>query len=201
MGKSVNVRARVISYLRGAPRDEKDRRLREQAASVRGEALGSEPEAILREQELIRRRRPPLNFQREVAERPAVSGDRVLVLPGPTPRRRTLLMLRDGVLAARLTVGLRREGRERARRALVETYLGGAASRADDTDAREGGFLLSSWIRRHPNRALWFDPTQAPDEEEAVALLERYLDADPCAGPLFLRRARGAPGGSPALTT
>jgi hypothetical protein len=186
VGKSVNVRARVASYFRGAPRDDKDRRLRTEVTSVRAERLGSEPEALLREQELIRRHRPPLNVHRSVGERTALGGSRVMILAGPTARRRTLLMVRGGALVARMTVGLRRDGRARARRLLVETYFTGADAPRDER-ARQGGRLLASWLRRHPNRVLWFDPTEARDAEEAAARLERYLDADPDAGPLYLR--------------
>lgn len=192
VGKSVNVRARVASYFTGDPRDGKDRRLRESAREARAEALGSEPEALLREQELIRRHHPPLNAQQAVAERAGPRGDRVLVLPGPTPRRRTLLLLREGQLADRLTVGLRREGRARARQALRRVFFPGAAHRPENpprgVEAEEGGHLLASWLRRHPNRVLWFDPTEARDPGEAERLLERYLEADPRGGTFFLRR-------------
>jgi hypothetical protein len=186
VGKSVNVRARVVSYFRGAPRDGKDRRLRREAAAVRTEALGSEPEAILREHELLRRHAPPLNVQVAVGERPALNGARILVLPGPTERRRTLLMLREGVLEARLTIGVRRPGREKARAALRSVYFSDAPP-DDASSARDGGLLVASWLRRHPNRALWFDPTERRGVDEALALLGRYLDADPRGGPLFLR--------------
>jgi hypothetical protein len=184
VGKSVNLRARVISYFAGEPRDGKDRRLREEAAGLRAEDLGSEPEALLREQQLIRRHRPPLNIQRQVEERAGPRGDRLLVLPGPTPLRRTLIMIREGVLASRLTVGLRRPGREKARRALRQVFFesgppGGGAG------AEEGGRLLASWLRRHPHRTLSFDPLESAGPEEAEERLERFLEADPRWGPLF----------------
>jgi hypothetical protein len=193
VGKSVHVRARATSYFTGEPRDDKDRRLRTSAREVRAEALGSEPEALLREQELIRRHRPPLNAQQAVAERTGPRGDRLLVLPGPTPRRRTLMLLRGGRLAARLTVGLRREGRARAREALRRVFFPGEVDVSPEDprrkiEAEEGGHLLASWLRRHPHRVLWFDPTEARGPEEAERHLERYLDADPREGAFFLRR-------------
>jgi hypothetical protein len=184
VGKSVNLRARVTSYFAGPARDDKDRRLRRETAELRAEELGSEPEALLREQELIRRHRPPLNRQRQVGARTGPRGDRVLVLPGPTPRRRTLLMLRGGVLAARITVGLRRDGRARARRELLGVYFEDAPA-TEGVEAMEGGHLVASWLRRHPHRALSFDPRDCADAAEAVRRLERFLEADPRQGPLF----------------
>jgi hypothetical protein len=188
VGKSVNLRARVTSYFAGPGRDGKDRRLRREAAELRAEELGSEPEALLREQELIRRHRPPLNRQQRVAARAGPRGDRVLVLPGPTSRRRTLLMLRGGELAARLTVGLRREGRARARRELLRVFFEdapAAEAMGSKVEAKEGGHLLVSWLRRHPHRALSFDPGDCADAAEAGGRLERFLEADPRQGPLF----------------
>lgn len=184
VGKSVNLRARVASYFAGRPRDGKDRHLREAAAALRAEELGSEPEALLREQELIRRHRPPLNRQRLVAERGGPGASRLLVLPGPTPRRRTLLMIREGALASRMSIGLRREGREKARVELRRVFFEGRPL-PGGAEAEEGGRLLASWLRRHPYRALSFDPLESAGPHEAEERLERFLEADPRWGPLF----------------
>jgi hypothetical protein len=106
-------------------------------------------------------------------------------------------MIREGALAARITIGLRREGRERAgaelRRVFFETGPPPVRAEAEaEAEAEEGGRLLASWLRRHPHRALSFDPLESAGPEEAEERLGRFLEADPRWGPLFeLNGSRG----------
>ncbi len=146
VGQSTHLRERVSSYFEGAPRDEKDRRIRTDAHALETHETETGLDAWIEEARLIRALDPALNRQREVGA--ARSEDGVLALPTPRdPGRAVLYTVADGALVRR---GLASGGRARRARAADAALaaLGGNEEPAPPR-ARRNAALVGAWWRSH----------------------------------------------------
>ena len=127
VGKAKNLRSRIASYFTPSARGtEKGRALLDQVHAFLVEPVASDLEAALLEAALLAERRPRLNRQFEVHERPAPFGPRlnlIVVLPDTRPAEST---------APSCTVHLLRAGRYLGRvRGLLPPFAGPAESSSD----------------------------------------------------------------------
>jgi len=99
VGKARNLAHRVGSYfLRRSQRDAKTRELLAQLHSIELHRTGNELDALLLEQRLIRRYRPPINQQMEVHLRqasPVFSGNVAFLLPAYRKSRVALFLVSE----------------------------------------------------------------------------------------------------------
>ncbi len=146
VGQSVQLRARVCSYFRGPPRDEKDRAIREQATRLSYRVLDTGLDALIVEARSIRRLVPAFNTQRQLLSRPGEDG--ILLVPATGQAGRAVLYTVAQGLLRRRTVtspGPRRNA-SAARRA-VEALL----HPPDVPSTREqDAALAATWRRTHP---------------------------------------------------
>ncbi len=100
VGKAANLHRRVNSYFR-RPEEESEKiaAIQDRIHFLDVEPLGSELEALLREEQLIRELDPELNIQRQVQSRSARQRERfprILILPHADPSRRNVVLLNPG---------------------------------------------------------------------------------------------------------
>jgi len=212
VGQSRTLHRRVSSYFRPGV-DPGSRTGRIAARAHRLEVLpeGSDLAAQVREASEIRRRKPQVNTQRAVHERAVLPwrGCRVVILPAGRGQSREVFFVRDGEILDRRrmtaeTASSHRRGPLLGRaRTLVKRYFFTSdiqpglpdvpqprlklPRRISRRSAEEAAQLLATWARRHADRVLSFDPTDAAGPDDAVRLLMAYLEADPAAGPVFIR--------------
>ncbi|MEW5806963.1 MAG: GIY-YIG nuclease family protein [Acidobacteriota bacterium] len=201
VGRAKNLNRRISSYFWSfATRPEKITSLHRSIRKIYFEETGSELEAILREAEMIRLLRPPMNAQFEVHERGARYGKRgnmVIILPGVSRKEAILYFLKDGSLIKKV------EFREKIDLQEIECLLRSAffsrrkASGAGKTGivSEDGAIrakrryerklvgvcsdkaveLISSYLMKNRDSVNWFDPTDYKDSHEALKIIELHL--------------------------
>ena len=206
VGQSRRLRARVSSYFRpGLSPSHRQAKIAARAHSIEVIAEGSDLAAQVREASEIRRLRPSANRQRSVRERPLVpswKGDRVVIVPGASGRRRDIFILRNGEVLDRRRMTPGRLTRRRAEALLGRYYFleetPSVLPKADRArkrpraglsrrSAKEASRLLSSWLRRSCDRVLSFDPSDSAGLADAARRLVAYLEADPSEEMVFIR--------------
>lgn len=166
VGQSGCLRARVCSYFRGQPRDEKDRAIRTQAARIRCTQADTGADALLLEARWIRRYRPLLNTRLRV--QPAEEGDGLLAVPGrPGGPPLVVYVIRGGSLIERIALP---PGPARARRAAEKAAKALLGPVKEKAAGREGASLLTTWRRLHP-QVLYLTPEAGATERRVVDLL------------------------------
>jgi hypothetical protein len=151
VGQSSRLAQRVSSYFRGAPRDEKDRVIRERAYSLETKPLATTADALIEEARAIRRHRPSLNTRLQVGELPAQDG--VLIVPRTDERPGAIAyVVVSQQLVARVAIGVSRlRVRRAATRAATALFAPPPARRADATTAAT---LICTLCRTATN--VWF---------------------------------------------
>ena len=99
VGKSRNLYNRVNSYFNDTiTLDEKHAGIRQNVYTISIEHTGSEPEALLKEQEYISTYQPPYNTQMQVHAREHLADidEQIVFLPGDDPLRQRVLCVRTG---------------------------------------------------------------------------------------------------------
>ncbi len=148
VGQSSHLRSRVCSYFSGAPRDAKDRALREQASELEIRPLDTGLDALIAEARAIRALAPTFNTRRNVRKIPHDDG--VLMVPATRndcPARSVLFTLAGGLLCRRLVAGTREGQRRRAAQRAVEALI---APPAVPLRRAEDAALAATWLRLHP---------------------------------------------------
>lgn len=150
VGQSGCLVARVASYFRGMPRDEKDREIRRRSFQLRTRAVECGPDAALLEAEWIANMAPSLNVR--VTTRPGEPDEGILLAPRFTPgksgraRGWIAFTLADGALRRR---GGLLPGPLRAPRG-AQSAVDALVSRAESGCDGSAATLLDRWRRAHP---------------------------------------------------
>jgi len=178
VGKSNNLNRRLGSYFRESGRRSKRvRKLLDALHRIEYTASGSDLEAMLREAESIRRRRPERNVQRRVHARGR--GDKlqsILILePAESPLVLRAFLIRHGRLLARVGIGPRGGGLRRIQRILDDRYFGGPEGPTPvggpDLDVE----VVVRWLSANRDRVVAFDPTELRSSREVIERLEWFL--------------------------
>jgi hypothetical protein len=173
IGKAKNLKARVASYfVPGARGTAKGRAILEATHRMIIETVSSDLEAILLEAALLSERRPRLNRQFEIHERPAPYGPRlnlVIVLRDASSPTCTLHLLRGGRYLRRvpdIATGPGRPGPAALRETLGAAFFAG--SPADGTGTDVDWQLVGSFLRRHRDEVNVLDIDECPSSEAAA---------------------------------
>jgi hypothetical protein len=179
VGKAQNLRRRVTTYF-AATVDERATRVRDAAFGLSFERAGTELSALLREQQLIRELRPPLNVQEDVHERRrssvahvAARGEVAVVQPSADGGAEIVLLdrARGAAIAAVVPEVDPVEVEEAVRGALVELRR-----RAPDADAAADAQVALTWLADRGSAASVLD---ASGEVVEVARLLARVARDP----------------------
>ncbi len=195
VGKSRNLRERVNSYFyEGGRRSDRARKIVERVHRIEFEPLGSDLEAVLREAETIRRRRPSDNVQRRVhpkGERSARLRSILILEPAAPPLVLRAYLVRDGRMVDRVGVGPRGGGLLRIRRALEDRFFSAAVGPTAGAGPEIDVELVARWLSANRDRVVAFDPTDLASAEEVVERLRWYLTQsgplDPDGSPVHRR--------------
>ncbi len=194
VGKARSLRSRVPRHFGPRPAEpEKSRHLAERAVKLTWTVLGSELEALLREQLRLRRESPPLNTQERVHVRPRGTWRRaaaLLVLPSAEAGWvEVCLVAGDGRFHWERAPRRARVPRTLARR-LAEFLGGGGDGRlpgASDlpltaAEASEMAELTLSWLVRHGDAVTRIDLRRETPGRHLLRRVRRLLGEDPARG-------------------
>ncbi len=194
VGKARSLRSRVPRHFGLRPAEpEKSRHLAERAVKLTWTVLGSELEALLREQLRLRRESPPLNTQERVHLRPRGTWRRaaaLLVLPSAEAGSvEVCLVAGDGRFHWERAPRRARVPRTLARR--LGEFLGGdGAGRLSGapgapltpSEAAEMAELTLSWLVRHGDAVTRIDLRRETPGRHLLQRVRRLLGEDPARG-------------------
>ncbi len=190
IGKAKNLKQRVSSYfLTFRKKPPKLIALHRSLRRIEYEQTGSELEAILRESELLRLLRPPMNRQFEVHERMArygKSGDLIIVLPGRPETDATLYFIRNGKLLKTFSVRHSEKKFKEIGDLLRTAYFSRKKSSPRKARSGEQGEemdvsieLIASYLERNRDAMRWFDPTDYEGPSDVIRIIRSYLRSLP----------------------
>lgn len=177
VGKAVNLKERVRGYFANAFTEEtKLRKMRERIARVHYEQHDTELDALLREQALIKRFRPPLNRQIEVHEQANPQPEKtrgIFLVPlraslAPKTKGRVVVYFLSPQNLKRLPVNLARVASKRVRAVLADYAKPQTSVNAKQRTQAE---IAARWF--HQNRA-WVS-SLAPEANESIETTEARL--------------------------
>jgi hypothetical protein len=180
VGKTKNLRRRILSYFQpGSASRARKRFLIAKIHTFEYHSLGSDLEALVRENRLIQNLEPVFNVQQSVrspqtgyfAHSPAVA-----VFPSPDHENvLNLWCLRPGRQARQITFNTSTEGIRRARKALIRIFMKpGCRGKAQWNGE---SLLVAAWLHRNRNSANWIDVDKAADIDELIRQLCMYASA------------------------
>ncbi len=176
VGKAADLRRRVRAYF--APATRRRRReadLMARLYRIEWTTTGSELEALLAEAALIREAAPPYNVQRDARRRRPAAGDLALFLPAEDASRATVLFVREGAPAGRVSLCRAGPDRRILRAALRAAFF----SPAPPPPAPEGDAqILASWLRSAGDRQNLMDVSECRGLADAERRVRTWL-ADP----------------------
>lgn len=179
VGKSANLRRRLASYATEGDRRVPGRSPRRvlgllhQVDRVEVRPAGSDLEALLDEADLISRRAPRANVQREVHERGrsyAPGRRRALLLPVARGRAVSAIFLDDGAYEGTCRIGPRGGGRREARAILTRLFAAPGARGEDPPDdlrKKQATRLITSWLASRREEITHVDLDACPGPAEA----------------------------------
>lgn len=142
VGQSSCLAARVASYFRGVPRDEKDRVLRQKAVDLTTRTTDSVPDALILEAKWIRRFRPLINVKRTTNPVDMETGLLAAPIVG-SGGRWVLFALGPYGLQKRMVLG----PGGKAQTAALNRAAGFLFSEQEGPGDRQAGALLMGWRR------------------------------------------------------
>lgn len=180
VGKSNNLQRRVGSYFREGVRERpRIRSLLEDLYRIEIEPSGSDLEAVLREAEQIRTRKPARNVQRRVHPRSKVSQRlrSILILePAEPPMVLRAYLIRDGRLLDKVGIGPRGGGLQKIERILEDRFFALADGPTPVYDGPDLDVeMVVRWLTAHRDRVVAFDPTNLKTAEEVTERLRWFL--------------------------
>jgi hypothetical protein len=174
VGQSTTLRARVRSYFTGPPRDDKDRRIRDEAVRLTTFRAETGVDALIREARLIRHRAPVLNTRREIRREGIEDG--ILRVRGGGPVARDVFFVCAGGRLVLRAASAGRSGVGRVARRVAEALF-----RPPSAGNPEAAALVATWRVAHPSDC-FLRPAIDGDEEDVARRIESDLRADPDQG-------------------
>ncbi|MFQ5603272.1 MAG: nucleotide excision repair endonuclease [bacterium] len=181
VGKAKNLKQRVGSYFRA--REQVDRKMQaiwQRIFDIEIIEMGSELEAFLEEQKLIKKNQPEINLKIEVHAKSRSEWhpkDLIMVLPARIPSRLTLFCVSSEGKCERIQIhrqkDLSRSAQEKLRRLFYP-----AKKRPPDELQREQAELFWRWFAQHRDRVSWIDVKELADFDACLRLLERYQQGE-----------------------
>lgn len=194
VGKAKDLNRRVGSYFRRGTRSARVQELLDELYRIEIEPAGSDLEAMLREAQQIRRRKPKRNVQRQVHARTSHDSrlSSILILePATSPLVLRAYLIRDGRLVGRIGIGPRGGGLKRIERLLHDQFFSISAGPTPVTGPDVDVELVARWLSGNRDQVVAFDPTDMPSPQEVTDRLRWFLSRgtpfDPDGMPIMTR--------------
>jgi len=175
VGKAADLARRLSCYFTGRyGRDDKTERLHKSLYDIELRVTGSELEALLLEDELIKKHQPPVNTQRIVHPRPGQRLSRyprILVLPASDPDRAMLYFYNPDHALQNLETDRAAPDLDRIRDMIISVFF----TAADRTGEDERSEIAASWLSLHQEEVRSINMRLVSRPEEAVRLINDHL--------------------------
>ncbi len=177
VGKAKNLKSRVGSYFNAREDlDEKLARIWEKIIDVEIIELGSELEAYLEEQKLIKQYQPEINLQMSVHIKadPAVRNlNLILFLPSTKNGYVNLFCLNSNGRSTCLAISQKRNTSSRAKDKLQKMFFA-SRSRKPTSEELERSELITRWFVKNRDQVSWMDMNSISDFLECLRLIDKY---------------------------
>lgn len=181
VGKARNLKRRVGSYFYARESlDEKLLRIWDEMFDFKTIELGSELEAFLEEQKLIRKYKPKLNSQMEVHVKSDVdSPNRSLVIMLPSKRAGyvNLFCTNSSGKSAALAVSQKRDISNNVKEQLRRLFFSSKVRKVNHEEMAQTEIILR-WFEQNRDKIHWIDMNQIVDLKDCLRLIEQYKNVE-----------------------
>ena len=174
VGKAKNLRQRLRSYFSAKSNiDEKLQRIRKDVVDIEVIEVGSEIEALLLENKLIKKYNPPINSQMQVHSRNFLERQRfsqIILLPAVNDEDVTLLFFNPG-RATKIYVTPKRRVDQALQKEINKVFF----KSVKPTVLEDEEEIIMSWLSKHHEEISRIDMRMVPSFEEALRLTQQHI--------------------------
>lgn len=179
VGKARNLKNRVSSYFYNREQqEEKLQRLWNELSDVKVLELGSELEALLEEQKLIRKYQPEINLQMEVhisSAKNLQQKNLIILLPSKKQEQFQLFCVNASGLSTKFSISKNKDISNKVSQKLYKLFFS-TRNKTPKLEEKQQTEIILRWFERNNDNIYWIDINQVQDFEDCLRLINQYKE-------------------------